>query len=65
MLGQLGSRRVSLVVAAVLFLGAALFVSWTQGADHLTVQLVAMGLGLVACLLAAMAAATKKPDDQP
>jgi hypothetical protein len=65
MLGQLGSRRASLVVAAVLFFGAALVVSWTQGADHLTLQLVAMGLGLVACLLAAMAAATNKREDQP
>jgi drug/metabolite transporter (DMT)-like permease len=54
-----------LVVAAVLFFGAALVVSWTQGADHLTLQLVAMGLGLVACLLAAMAAATNKREDQP
>lgn len=39
----------------MLFL-VALYISWTQGADHLTLQVVAMGIGLVACLLAAMAA---------
>jgi drug/metabolite transporter (DMT)-like permease len=41
--------------AGVLFIGA-LVISWTEGAEHLTLQLLAMALGLVACLLAAMAA---------
>jgi hypothetical protein len=34
----------------------AVAISWTEGADHLTLQALAMALGLIACLLAAMAA---------
>jgi hypothetical protein len=41
--------------AAILFL-AALALSWTEGADHLTLQLLAMVMALVALLLAAIAA---------
>lgn len=39
----------------MLFL-VAVAISWTEGADHLTLQALAMALGLIACLLAAMAA---------
>lgn len=50
------ARRIPLAVAAgVLFL-VAVAISWTEGADHLTLQALAMALGLIACLLAAMAA---------
>lgn len=50
------AHRLPLAAAAgVLFIGA-LVISWTEGAEHLTLQLLAMALGLVACLLAAMAA---------
>ncbi|MGH7643245.1 MAG: hypothetical protein ACRENX_09600 [Candidatus Dormibacteria bacterium] len=48
--------RISLAIAAgVLFL-VALAISWTEGAGHLNLQALAMALGLVACLLAALAA---------
>lgn len=50
------ARRVPLGVAAGLLFLVALALSWTQGADHLTLQLLAMALGLIACLLAALAA---------
>ncbi|HVB54615.1 MAG TPA: hypothetical protein VNF24_10570 [Candidatus Acidoferrales bacterium] len=49
-------RRVPLAVAAGLLFVVALVIAWTQGADHLTLQLLAMALGLAACLLAALAA---------
>lgn len=54
--------RLSLAVAAGLIFLVALAISWTEGADHLTLQLLAMGLGLVACLLAAMAAGFGRRD---
>jgi hypothetical protein len=47
----------------VLFL-AALVLSWSEGADHLTLQFVAMGLALLAFLLAALAARSR-PDRRP
>ena len=50
------TRRLRLVVGAVLLFVVALTLSWTEGADHLTLQVLAMGLGLMACGLAAMAA---------
>jgi hypothetical protein len=40
----------------------ALGLSWSGGADHLTLQLLAMALGLVACLLVAVAAGFGRPD---
>ncbi|HVC38383.1 MAG TPA: hypothetical protein VNH20_00205 [Candidatus Dormibacteraeota bacterium] len=49
-------RRVSFAVAAGALFLVALVISWTEGADHLTLQVLAMGLGLGACLLAALAA---------
>lgn len=58
------SRRLSLAVAAGLLFLVALVISWTEGADHLTLQLLAMGLGLVACVLAAMAAGFGRRDRQ-
>ncbi|HVB13641.1 MAG TPA: hypothetical protein VNH38_02645 [Candidatus Dormibacteraeota bacterium] len=56
------TRRAPLAVAAGLLFAVALFISWTQGADHLTLQVLALGLGLVACLLAAMAAGVGRRD---
>ncbi|MGA7172655.1 MAG: hypothetical protein WCB86_07150 [Candidatus Dormiibacterota bacterium] len=56
MLNRRSAHRLPLAVAAGVFFIGALVISWTEGADHLTVQLLAMALGLVACLLAAMAA---------
>ncbi|MGC2191620.1 MAG: hypothetical protein WA751_04735 [Candidatus Dormiibacterota bacterium] len=56
------SRRLSLAAAAGLLFLVALGISWTEGADHLTLQLLAMGLGLVACVLAAMAAGFGRRD---
>jgi hypothetical protein len=53
---RLGARSRSLAVAALVLFLVALFLSWTQGANHLTLQFLAMGIGLVACLLAALAA---------
>jgi hypothetical protein len=47
---------VPLAIAAGLLFLVALTISWTEGADHLSLQALAMALGLVACLLAAMAA---------
>ncbi|MGH7706255.1 MAG: hypothetical protein ACRENY_10375, partial [Candidatus Dormibacteria bacterium] len=55
-LSRLSGGRLGLAVGSGLFFLVALYLSWTEGADHLTLQLLAMGLGLVACLLAAMAA---------
>jgi hypothetical protein len=43
--------------AGLLFV-AAVAISWTEGADHLTLQALAMVLGLLAFLLAAVAART-------
>ncbi|HVC40198.1 MAG TPA: hypothetical protein VNH20_09585 [Candidatus Dormibacteraeota bacterium] len=56
MLRRPGARSGSLAAGALVLFLVALYISWTQGADHLTLQVVAMGIGLVACLLAAMAA---------
>jgi divalent metal cation (Fe/Co/Zn/Cd) transporter len=54
--GLTKSHRLGLaVVAAIIFL-AALALSWTEGADHLTLQLVAMVMALIAFMLAAIAA---------
>ncbi len=50
-----GSQLALAVLSAICFL-VAVFLSWTRGADRLTVQLLAMGLGLLACLFAALAA---------
>jgi peptidoglycan/LPS O-acetylase OafA/YrhL len=56
------ARRVPLAVAAGLLFLVALGLSWSGGADHLTLQLLAMALGLVACLLVAMAAGFGRRD---
>ncbi|HEY6538677.1 MAG TPA: hypothetical protein VI138_06530 [Candidatus Dormibacteraeota bacterium] len=53
---RLSARRLVLAVAATLLFAGALTLSWTEGADHLTLQALAMGLGLAACVLAALAA---------
>lgn len=60
----LPARRAPLAVGAgVLFL-AALVLSWSEGADHLTLQFLAMGLALLAFLLAALAARSR-PEGRP
>ena len=53
---RIGGRRTALASGALALFLVALALSWTQGADHLTLQLLAMGIGLAACLLAAWAA---------
>ena len=55
-LRRIGGRRAALSGGALGLFLVALALSWTQGADHLTLQVLAMGFGLVACLLAAFAA---------
>jgi hypothetical protein len=50
------SRRLGLAAAAGILFLVALALSWTEGADHLTLQLLAMVLALLAFLLAAIAA---------
>lgn len=52
----MSNRRLGMAaLAGILFL-AALAISWTQGADHLTLQALAMALALVSFVLAALAA---------
>lgn len=50
------SSRLGLAAVAAILFVAALALSWTEGADHLTLQLLAMVLALIAFLLAAIAA---------
>lgn len=52
---QLRTRRLYLGLAGLLCFAVALVLSWTEGADHLWVQGVAMALALVAFGLAALA----------
>lgn len=59
------ARRVSLSLAAALLFLLALGLSWSQGADHLTLQLLAMAIGLAACLLAALAAGFGRRGQRP
>jgi hypothetical protein len=54
--GLTKSRRLVLAAAAAVLFLAALALSWTEGADHLTLQLLAMVLALLAFCLAAIAA---------
>jgi hypothetical protein len=49
-------RRLPLALGAGLVFVAALAISWTEGADHLALQALAMVLALLAFLLAAVAA---------
>lgn len=56
MRGLTKSRRLALGASAALLFLAALALSWTEGADHLTLQLLAMVLALLAFFLAAIAA---------
>ncbi|MGA7088729.1 MAG: hypothetical protein WB116_10725 [Candidatus Dormiibacterota bacterium] len=55
-------RRLGLAAVAAIFFLVAVALSWKEGADHLTLQLVAMVLGLVAFVLAAIAA---RSDSRP
>lgn len=52
--------RLYLALAAAAVFLVALGLSWTQGADHLWVQGVAMVLALVSCLLAWLAAGDRR-----
>lgn len=60
--GLTKSRRLGLAAAAAILFLVALALSWTEGADHLTLQLLAMVLALLAFLLAAIAA---RSDNRP
>jgi|GEM_PF-3415504 len=62
--GLTDSRRLGLAAAAAILFLAALALSWTQGADHLTLQLLAMVMALVAFLLAAIAARSNHSQSQ-
>lgn len=57
--GLTNSRRLGLAAASAILFVAALALSWTEGADHLTLQLLAMVIALIAFLLAAVAARSK------
>jgi divalent metal cation (Fe/Co/Zn/Cd) transporter len=54
--GLTKTRRLGLAATATIIFLVALTISWTEGADHLTLQLLAMVLALLAFLLAAFAA---------
>ncbi|MFZ0994556.1 MAG: hypothetical protein WAO09_01050 [Candidatus Dormiibacterota bacterium] len=59
MSGLTKSRRLGLAATAAILFLAALALSWTEGADHLTLQLLAMAMALIAFLLAGLAARSR------
>ncbi len=52
---------IPLVGLSCLLFGVALLLSWTEGARHLDLQALAMGLALLAFLVAAVAARRLRP----